>query len=216
MTLYLYAVVEAPVALGARGVGDEPLELVAAGGLGVVVGSLPNPVETGLAALRKHDAVLRGLARGGPAVVPLRFGQTAADAAELDARVSRCAAGLRVLLEKLRGCVQMTLRVFGPAREPAAPPAAAGPGTRYLAQRRLGADLAAAAPLRATLSPWVRDERVEARPRGPWRGSIFHLVERAHLDEWRGRASAFLASAPACVTVSGPWPPYAFAAEVQP
>jgi hypothetical protein len=113
----------------------------------------------------------------------------------------------------------MTLRVWGAPGAVAAPPEpepAAGPGTRYLAGRRLARARARSAPevepLRARLGGLVRDEQVERHERGALLATVQHLIPRGEAARYRAEVDAAAAAlAPWRVTVTGPWPPYAFA-----
>jgi len=154
------------------------------------------------------------------AFLPVRFGESAADEAAMAAKIVPRERELAVALELVRGCVQMTLRVFGepdPAPE-TAPATAGGPGTRYLEARRQEQErlhsLPEIGPLSTALRPWVRAERIERRAAGPLLGTAYHLVARdetaaylAAVDEARGRIGGRR------IKATGPWPPYAFAPE---
>jgi Gas vesicle synthesis protein GvpL/GvpF len=177
--LYLYALAPAPLAsaepLG-TGLAGEPLRAVPCGRLLALVGEVAAPPAVTAEALAGQDAAVRRLADVLPALLPVRFGEHAAGEAELAEHLAPLAAELSEALERVAGCVQMTLRVFRtasslPGHEAALPvpvPAAApegGPGTRYLAARRQAVEQARAvpeiAPLRAALAPLLRGERAE-------------------------------------------------------
>lgn len=232
--LYLYALLaegESPLAETGSGLGGEPVLLVRAGGIVAAVGSLPRVPAAALATLREHDAVVQRLAAHARALLPLRFGQALPDEDALRARLERLAPALRRALERVEGCEQMTWRVW--AREGARPGPArslptaedAGPGTRYLAQRRAQAHAQAAVPdallpALERVRPFVRAERIErAAARGaggaagePWQASVYHLVRRVDREPYDRRAGeALLGLREPRVRVSGPWPPYAFA-----
>lgn len=229
--LWLYALVDQPlVGPGPQGVAREPVRtLEVAPGVHAAIGAVEGSVGVSEAALRAHDATVRALALVAPATLPVRFGQTAADEAALRARVLARHDELAAALAQVRGCEQMTLRLFGsPDDAPAEPPAAEetdpslGPGARYLAARRRAHDLAPAAPpalvpLLDALAPLVRASRVE-RPRAPAAGgpallaSVYHLVTRGQAGAYARRVEELSpALAPRHVTLSGPWPCYAFA-----
>lgn len=238
--LYLYALLDAAPApaepeasaggLGA-GLAGEPLSILSAAGLAVAAGEMASAPAPSAAALAAHDAVVRRLAARAPAVLPFRFGQTVGGPEALAAALSPRAAELRDALSRVAGCVQMTLRVFGDPREPdrsasAAP--AAGPGTRYLEARREAERaplrLPGIAELRAALLPLVREERLERHGPGRLLLSAHDLVPAAAAAEYRATVEAARArmasrrpagssaevSAAVDVSVSGPWPPYAF------
>jgi hypothetical protein len=140
-----------------------------------------------------------------------------------DAAVSESLAQRRAELSRalgrVAGCEQMTLRVWGESAAPptvVADPAAAGPGARYLAERRAAHQQARSVPelqpLRAELARLVRDERVERQDRPPLLATVHHLVRRgagpqylAVVDGARERVR------PWRLSVTGPWLAYAFA-----
>jgi hypothetical protein len=221
--LYVYAVLRArPRAALPCGLGRQPLRVVPAGGLYVIVGTAGSPPSPTPSALRAHDAVIRRLAVRNDAVLPVRFGTVVPDAAALAARLEPRAAALRGALALVAGREQMTLRVYGPA-----PAAAAGDdararrddsGARYLARRlaawRRARSVNEVAPLRPALSGIVVAERVERHDRPPLLASLYHLVRRGEAARYR-RAIARGRPALGAVRVeaSGPWPPYAFVDE---
>lgn len=221
--LYLYAVAFADVELAGplgTGIGDEPLVLVPAGGLAAVAGSLSAAPSPDAETLKRQDAVVRRLAGLFTALLPVRFGETAADNATLISRLAPREKELTAALQLVRGCVQMTLRVFGepdPAPEPA-PSKAGGPGARYLETRRQEQEALRSLPeigaLSTILRPLLRAERIERRGDGPLLGTAYHLVPRegtaaylAAVEEARNRIGGRR------IAATGPWPPYAFAPE---
>lgn len=212
-SLYLYAVIDEQPALPlGAGLAREPLRLVRCGDLLVVVGeggpSVPRVSPGNLAA---QDAVVRRLSGFATAILPIRFGERARDEEELCKLLEPRSSDLVAALETVRGCGQMTLRVFGePAPPPPAPPKPSGPGTRYLEARRREIERARSLPeiqpLLDRLRPLAQAERIERKQQGALLGTVYHLVKRGDvpvyqeaLREERG------------VAVSGPWPPYAFA-----
>lgn len=194
MSLYLYAVIdEEPSSL------EEPLRLVRCGELLIVAGDeVPSLTPENLAA---QDAVVRRLSAS--AVLPIRFGETVRDEEELRKLLKPRSTDLLQALEKVRGCQQMTLRVFG---EPAPPPELqGGPGTRYLEARRRAYSLPEIGPLLERLRPLVQGERIERKEQGRLLGAVYHLVRREDVPAYRE------ASRDDRVAVTGPFPPYAFA-----
>jgi hypothetical protein len=200
--LYLYAVIdEEPSSLG------EPLRLIRCSELLIVVGdAVPALTPENLAA---QDAVIRRL--DVTAVLPIRFGEQARDEEELCSLLKPRASALIEALERVRGCEQMTLRVFGePALLPEPPEEDAGPGTRYLEARRREIERARSLPeiepLLDRLRPLVRAERIERKQQGKLLGTVYHLVRREDVPPYKETLKEEDG-----VTVSGPWPPYAFA-----
>ncbi|HEY7213233.1 MAG TPA: GvpL/GvpF family gas vesicle protein [Thermoanaerobaculia bacterium] len=221
--LYLYALVDDdPAGSLGEGIAGEPLRLVRRGGIAAVVGDLDSRPRPEREALQRQDAVVRRLADLFSALLPARFGEAFVDESDLAQRISSQKENLAASLVLVRGCVQMTLRVFG---DPETPPAAeadldGGPGMRYLEARRREHLRTRALPeidsLREALRPLLRAERIERHEAGRLLGTAYHLVQRAQT----GAYLAVLESAGEIggrrVAASGPWPPYAFAPEAAP
>ncbi len=219
--LYLYALLGARPPRGRwRGLRNEPLRFPRIGGIVVAAGRVATPPAPSAPALRRHDAVVRRLARAVPAVLPMRFGTVVPDAPTLERFVATRAPAFRGALARVKGREQMTLRVFGTGsragpREPSRP-AGGGPGTRYLAKRhgpwRRAAP--AVARLRSGLEGLIRGERVEPGVAPPLLASVYHLIDRGQSRAYRRTVREV-----ACglddirVVSSGPWTPYAFAPE---
>lgn len=206
-----------------EGLAGEPLRLVRCGGILAAVGEMAAAPRADAALLQAHDAVVRRLAAGSAAVLPARFGGLAAGEAELAERLGSRVPLFREALERVRGCVQMTLRVFGSGPAPLADldplpeDPAAGPGTRFLAARRrqheIRASLPEIEPLRPALRPLLRAERIERQDSGPLIGTAFHLLPREAEADYRAALEATGGHLPGGYRLawSGPWPPYAFA-----
>jgi hypothetical protein len=223
--IYLYALVdEEPSGPLGEGIVGEPLHLLPQGKLAAVVGEIRERPRPDRETLERQDAVVRRLAGLFAAILPARFGETFADEAALANRLAPREREVAEALALVRGCVQMTLRVFGEpdARpEPEAAPAG-GPGKRYLATRRREIERAHSLPeiepLREALRPLLRAERIERHEAaGPLLGTAYHLVAC-------GETGAYLATLEVArerlggrrVAATGPWPPYAFAPEAAP
>ena len=209
MKLYVYALVppDAPRALGS-GIEDEPLRLVALGPLAAVVGELDGRPSIAPATLEAHDEVVRAIGRASDAVLPLRFGAMVTDEDELREGLRPRLAALAEALERTRGCDQMTVRLYADDPEPSEPPERPTSGAQWLRDRS-GHPLLAG--VRDALGPLVRGERVEPGAKPPLRASVFHLVERSRIDEYKARARQLSERmAPAHLVTTGPWPPYAF------
>ncbi|HSK78660.1 MAG TPA: GvpL/GvpF family gas vesicle protein [Thermoanaerobaculia bacterium] len=218
--LYLYALVdEEPGPPLGQGLAGEPLRVVRSGGLLAVAGERAARPAPGVHAFSDHDGTVRRLAERVPALLPARFGEWFADEQALADKLAPRARELGEALELVRGCIQMTLRVFGEPVAPAPPDegeAEGGPGTRYLAERRREQErsrsLPEIGPLRELLVPHFRAEKAERRGTPPLLGTAYHLVPRETLAEYRAaleRGCERLSGVR--VQASGPWPPYAFA-----
>jgi hypothetical protein len=67
------------------------------------------------------------------------------------------------------------------------------------------------------LQALVADERVQRHATPPLLASVYHLVPRSQRTQYRRRVARAAATlAPLRLTVSGPWPPYAFGADAWP
>jgi len=216
--VYLYALLSAaPSCEAGVGVCAERLRVVAADGLVALVGDVAEPPEPTAVILRAQDAVLRRLALAVEAVLPVRFGTLVDDDTALAESLAGRRPQLARALGRVAGCEQMTLRVWGESA-PAAPVAEldGGPGTRYLAGRRQAQAWARRVPeldpVRGQLEALVREERAERHDRPPLLATVQHLIRRgtgARYIEAIDAARAALR--PWRVSVTGPWPAYAFA-----
>jgi hypothetical protein len=218
MALCLYAIVgERPRAPLGKGMSKQPLSLLRVGKAWVVVETAA-PRAPSISALVAYDRIVRRIARRSSAVLPLRFASTAANEREARELVAARSVAVARAFDRVRGMVQLSLRVTGVPAPEAEPSPGAGPGTRWLARRAARERAPEISALTEATRPFVREARVEraataaksGRRRGPI-ASVYHLVAREDLAAWR---AAFARAAPeleATVSVTGPWPPYAFA-----
>lgn len=237
--IYLYGLgergAESSAELGS-GVGGEAVAALDCGGLVAIVGELQSAPAVSPESLAAHDATVRRAAAWAPAFLPARFGQSFPAAPALAQAIAAEAPALLRALGLVRGCAQMTVRLFQPdagsgdpahaddARTPESEPAAdlgvgpAGPGTRFLAARRAAAAAAASLPelepARKMLAPLIRAERVRRSAVPGFVGTAYHLVSTADVGRYLAIAKAAPAGAGRRLAVSGPWPAYAFAPEV--
>lgn len=186
------------------------------------------PVEFG--SLEKHHAVVTRMASCVPAILPVRFG-TLLERDALDEALADRDDEIAVAFALVRGRVQFTWRKgppakgtargsTGPAGRPrgaALPslPVMSGGGADYLrraARAATPAPPAAWRTLRSTLAPLFAAERYQpASTSLP--ESLYHLVERASSVRYATVAAGLRHATPA-LTMSGPWPPFAFAPEL--
>ena len=222
--LYVYALLaEAPATAPGRGLAGERLRMLHLEDIVVIAGTVTVSPAPSASALRRHDAVVRRVARGADALLPVRFGTAVAGRAALARVLAGRAPALRRALELVRGREQMTLRLFGtPAPVPSSAacdvPAAGGPGARYLAARQAArarrARVPELSPLRPRLAPLVRAERVERHDVAPLLATVYHLVDRGRGAEYLARLDRAARRVQSVrVRASGPWPAYAFAPE---
>ena len=163
-----------------------------------------------------HGAVVDALLAAAATVIPVRFGEEVPDTAELGKTVRGRLPAIRRGFERVRGCVELGVRVWGAAAEPE-PPGSAKSGTAYLrrraaveAERRDAAEglhrrldtIARAAVVAASASP------------GRERFSAAYLVPADRVDDVRAAVERFGADHPdLTVLCTGPWAPYSFGGE---
>lgn len=204
--LYLYAIVdEAP--RGSLG----SLKVVRAGGAHVVFDE-DGARETNAANMKKHDRVVRRVARSCPAVLPFRFGSVVANRATLRSLLAPIAPAIARGLERVRDATQFTLRVYGtPARSPK-PKKGEGPGTRFMAERLRKHQVPEIEPVTRATRALVRETHAQRHDRAPLLASVYHLVARTDARRYRSAlAKAMKELRGVRIDVTGPWPPYAFA-----
>lgn len=226
---YLYCLLSDDVVppRGLRGVGDAPVELRRQGGLACWVSPLDRVPDPTVEEIRHHNAVVATVLAAGHTPLPVRYGQWLADDSFLAERLHAGASDFLRALERVRDAVEFGVRVLDPepaALAPAEVPSPEGPGagTAYLralaarleSERRIdlrGREIAES--LRATLGSIVRAERIDALHSQHGIVSIAHLVERSGAEAYRGCIDAFGHDHNDLrFFVSGPWPPYSFAA----
>jgi hypothetical protein len=159
--------------------------------------------------------------------LPFRFG-TLASAERVENYVVSQKASLQAALERVRGAVEMSVKIIWDASEQRREDVAgvaqsiesAGAGTKFLLEKRR--ELAGDELLKRRaedLSAWlaeilrevVKDSFVEMNPAQSLVISASHLVERSSINAYRGRIDdASKERADLRFLTSGPWPPYSF------
>ena len=191
------------------------LRVLRRGAIAAVVSDGPAPRPTA-STLQRYDRTMRELATRFPAILPARFG-TAVSEDELLFILSSRRMSLARTLSSVRGRVQMTVRVMTHGAEAPRPGHTLGSvasGRDYLVGK--ARDAAAARnvpgfdPIRKEVARWIRDERVDRRAGV---ATVYHLIPRASIEAYRGAMREAARTAGVRLVVSGPWPPYAFAAD---
>ena len=226
MSVYVYALVaEAPSEGLGTGMSGEALRVVTCGRLLAVVGDTSARPPVTSTALREHDRTIRRITAVTDAVLPMRFGSMVDGELELAGHLEPAEAALEAALVLVAGREQMTVRVYERqaraeegTRIAAPPPAAAnlGPGARYLLDRRRTLEhdphRAALDAVLAAPASFIRAQRIESHGSRPLIASVHHLIERGQGAAYAAVLHAGTAHLiDAALTVSGPWPPYAFA-----
>jgi ethanolamine utilization microcompartment shell protein EutS len=226
MGVYAYCVVPAPHRPPAEltGIGGQPVGSALVEGLGIWISGMARPPAT-VAAVQAHNSVVEAAVTEAITPVPLRFGQWVPDEQALIGRMAEKSADYRIMLDRFAGCLEFGLRLIEPAAEQKARDVHADPGTSGLAymhalressrlaeqQRQHGN--AVRARVSEQLGDLVRAERVETEQTPHAVVTLSHLVARGDFDEYRDRARGLRSLFPAMrLLVSGPWPPYSFAA----
>ena len=190
------------------------LHCLAIGGIDAIIERSVTPGRSVEEIQFQHRLVGR-LAALAPALLPARFGSVITEDA-LRSLVSGRRDEIEDALRLVRNCEQMTVRVFGPIEDPRAADSAPGNGTAYLARRRERAHQQPpeAAIIHRELGSLTRAERAEPGERGI-RLVVYHLVARRQTARYRRQASILQSLlSPHAVTVTGPWPVFAFAPEL--
>jgi Gas vesicle synthesis protein GvpL/GvpF len=171
------------------------------------------PVEFG--SLRKHQDVVTRLATHVPAILPVRFG-TLLEPEHLEEALQERDEEIAEAFDLVRGRVQFTWRAGGRGsriggRGSEAPKS----GAAYLRAAARAANPpppAAFRALRTKLSPMIAGQRYQpataAIPE-----ALYHLVAKKYVTRYAAAAAALTKTRPV-LTVSGPFPPFAFAPEI--
>jgi hypothetical protein len=212
--IHLYAFVDelgSPSAL--RGAAGEPLQTHDLDGVIAVIGelaaALPETTETAIA----HGLVVESLRDHAGAVLPARLARPFADRAALVAATASTVPSLRRALRRVRGCVEVGVRVSARDAHDSAP---AADGTAYMQQ------LAAAASLRraladeaaAALSRHALECRVQPAGDATTLYRAAFLVRRDAAAGFARRAHTLADRHPElALACTGPWAPYSFVEE---
>lgn len=216
--LYVYALVDER--LPRASVHGHRIESVAVGGIYALAERTDRMPPVSEEALREQHAIVMRLAERAHAILPARFGSLLEDD-ELARVVAHRRDRLQAALDLVRDREQMTVRLIGATdRTPqteAPAKSGASAGTRYLEQRRAAAGYPlpdAVARLSASMRADVVAEKAEPGRHGV-RAVLYHLIQRGTSAAYCGRlAQVSSGAAPFEVTVSGPWPPFAFTPEL--
>ena len=207
--IHLYAVVEdleelPPVA----GLSDAPLERLRVQDLDVVVSAGPaTGPQTSDESVLRHALVVEELMQRSAAVLPGRLGQGFSDERSLTRAVRADAERLRTALHRVRGCVELGLRVLRPEPAPVAEPAGGAEYMRArLAEKRELERLAAEID-----EPLARLSRARTRRCGETARMLLEAAYLVPLDgvmPFRAELARLESSRPELAFVcTGPWPP---------
>jgi Gas vesicle synthesis protein GvpL/GvpF len=215
--LYLYALTEHPAVVPSTpGLGGSSLAVERLDGIEAVVGVLDGDrIEASEDAVLTHARIVDELAALNEAVLPARFGRGYADAEALRTAVAEQEDALRPALERVRGCLELGLRVFSEQTDGDSP----GSGREYmldrLGRRRRAERLAD--EVHAPLAALARAETRTVAATPQLLLSAAYLVPREALERFQSALSELESAHPELsLACTGPWPPYSFAtAEVE-
>jgi gas vesicle protein GvpL/GvpF len=211
--LYLYALTEHPAAVPTTpGIDETPLAAERLDGIEAVVGVLDTErVEPSESVILAHARVVDEVAALNAAVLPARFGRGYADAEALRRAVGPSTDVLRDALARVRGCLELGLRVLA---KPEGSALTGESGREYmlgrLEERRRVEQLAD--ELHAPLAALARAETRSVGTTPQLVLSASYLVPREDLDAFQAALRELELAHPAVtIACTGPWPPYSFA-----
>ena len=208
--IYLYAIANDLSALPeVEGIDRAELQRRRAGELDLVVSEHTGEVEPTEEAVLAHARVVEGVLPLADAVLPTRFGVAFEDGTRLEQAVGDRSESLAASLERVRGRVELGVRVIGSQE-----PQPADTGRAYLeARRRQAAEIDR---LHEALA-----SRSQAAARGSSVGQLVlsgaYLVEPDGIDDFRETVGVLESKHPDLTfALTGPWPPYSFAGMGEP
>jgi hypothetical protein len=226
--LCVYALVDSPRPVRkVTGIAGERLRAIPFDGVVAIVGEVRRRPVASTRNLRQYAAIVESIAARVPAILPVRFGTTFDDVAELTWALRSRGAATRQRLRAVRRRAQMTIRLVSESESGDASRASqsraasrarvrlahkATQGTQYLQRRLAGLRTAREVPelasIRPTMRRFVKDERVERRSGV---ATVHHLIPRAMAARYRAAVERAAGQSGVRLAVSGPFAPYAFA-----
>jgi gas vesicle protein GvpL/GvpF len=213
VTLHVYALTEHPAMLPeTHGIDDAGLRAVRVGDIDAVVSETRSErTIADEAAVLTHARVVDDLFAANNAVLPGRFSNGLADESALLDAIGKRATALREALDRVRGSVEIGLRVIAPASAEAAP---ATSGREYLTARLAAVQSAegAAARIHEPLAAAARASTLNVLATPELLLSGAYLIPRTKVEPFRARVEQLDNEHPELTFVcTGPWPPYSFA-----
>jgi hypothetical protein len=230
MSLYVYCLgdgLSGAAFEGLAGVGRARVRVLPLRGFAAVVSEAGDePTSVSEENLLAHNRV-NAAALSHTTPLPCRFGTRAAPE-RLAEYVSANEAALAAALARVRGCVEMSVKLMEKAEgkgqkaevESEEGAVSVGAGTAFLLKKRreiLGEEGArrraevAAAWLASGVGELARETAARLSPSEAIFVRAAHLVERARVEEYRARLRALAAERQGVrLLTSGPWPPYSF------
>ncbi len=211
MSLYLFCLMDDPgEAPGVTGLQHEPVRILRVGEFSVVVSDFHgNQLAPGKENIVAHERVIESF-MDKTTPLPFQFGSVMNES-KLHQFINENATTLKADLEKVRGCVEMGLKVMTTALPQGNEPQS---GTEFLEARKRQMDLqtSVAAIVDTAVAGLVRQAEVSLIPRTARPiVRIGHLVVRYHLNEYKSHIDDLVRQRTEWAFLrSGPWPPYSF------
>jgi hypothetical protein len=208
--IYVYAITDAiELHDGPSGLHDAPLEAIEHGGVcGVFSTHDALEVSSDPELLWAHERVVDHL-MDQVAVLPLRFGSVLSDPEALRAVLDEDGARFRLLLSRVRGCVELAVRVGLASSKPGVLAGGSDYMREKLAVRQREED--AADRVLAPLRPLARATARRSVQAGNTTISESYLVPRAAVEPFAAEVRALQARNPGLsISCTGPWGPYSF------
>lgn len=212
MTLLLYAITDRERVSG-EGLGGTPLSLVRGDGLAAVVSSHPTPLpDVTEERIWEYERVVESLMDSGT-ILPVRFGTTVEHEDEVGAVLEQNREEFSRGLRRVRGTVEMGVRVEWRAGVDAPLENPGESGTAYmLARLSLLRSARGIAELLAPLLSLARVGKVSVMPRRGVAVLAAYLLDRGRADQFARRCERLREQLEqAELACTGPWPPYSFA-----
>ena len=217
---------EFPASCLPQGLNGDAVSLVGEGGLAAAFSPVPDShAEPSLPRAMAFARVVEAFHQRCTAL-PLRYGCVVEGEPQVAALLRERRAQFLASLGEIEGCVEMSLRVLLPdaARPQPDAPANASAGRAYLTRRiahyaaeerrELEAE-AAAESIRSRFAGLHERSHAE-RGAKPLTHTVHFLVRRGRVEAFRAAFGRLQAESAAKVMLSGPWPPYNFAACEEP
>jgi Gas vesicle synthesis protein GvpL/GvpF len=211
--VHLYALTEHPAYLpDVRGIGAAPLATAAVGAIDAIFSEIGgDPTEPTEASILAHAHVVEEVARINDAVLPARLARPFENEPALLARIRDRDVQFRAALDRVRGCVEMGVRVL---QQTNGDQESTPSGSQYMRSRLDAVKLAEtiADELDEAVSGLTRDTLDGITGTGELVLTAAYLLPREDGGRFRAAVETVATGHPdlsyVCV---GPWPPYSFA-----
>ena len=214
--LHLYALTDHPARLPASSSSASALNVVSTDeGVDAIVA--PADADSAAptdAAILAHAQVVEEIAAVNDAVLPARFGRGYADEEALVASIGERRAPLGEALARVRGCVEVGLRVFTDAAPANEERANGYTGRDYMLARLRHVEAAerTARELHEAVAASARDSTHATLVTPQLLLSAAYLLPGSEVPSFKAAVEAANAEHPELTLVcTGPWPPYSFA-----